>query len=112
MMFSAVAKGDTKPPCSLAGLCAEEKKEAEVFDRAISELCSVHWKGAEFDTFEIHGIPIPSENSSPSDHDVVQKFLKAAVSKIPSEYASLYEELKFMVAHIQRHRNELVKVPQ
>lgn len=112
MMFSAVAKGHTKPPCFLAGLSAEEKKkkEAEVFDQAISELCSVHWKGAEFDTFEIHGIPIPSEDSSPSDHDVVQKFLKAPVSKIPSEYASLYEELKFMLAHIQRHRNELVYV--
>ena len=87
VMFYAVAKGHTKPRCFLTGLSAEEKKkkEAEVFDQAISELCSVHWKGAKFDTFEIHGIPIPSEDSSPSDHDVVQKFLKAPVSKIPSE---------------------------
>ena len=38
----------------------------------------------------------------------VQKFLKEPGSKIPSEYASLYEELTFMLAHIQRHRNELV----
>ena len=99
VMFSAVAKGDAKPPCHLTGLSAEEKKkEAEVFDQAISELCSVHWKGAEFNTFEICGIPIPSKDCSPSDHDVVQKFLKAPVSKI-SEYASLYDELKFMVTH-------------
>ena len=86
VMFSAVAKGDTTPPCSLTRLSAEEqkKKEAVVFiNQAISEFCSVLWKGAEFDTFEIHGIPIQSEDSSPSDHDVVQKFLKAPVSKIP-----------------------------
>ena len=110
VMFSAVAKGDTKPLCSLTGLSAEEKKkkEAEVFDQVISELCSVHWKGAEFDTFEIHGIPIPSKDSSCTDHDDIQKFSKAPVSKILSEYASMYEELKFMLSHI--HRNELVYV--
>ena len=31
-----------------------------IFDRAMLELCSVHWKDAEFNTFEVHGIPIPS----------------------------------------------------
>ena len=37
VMFSVVGKGDTKPPCSLTGLSAEEnkKKDAKVFDLAV-----------------------------------------------------------------------------
>ena len=37
--LSAVSTGDSKPPCSIPGLSAEEEKKTEVFDRAISELC-------------------------------------------------------------------------
>lgn len=109
VIFSAVPEGESKAPLYLSGLSVEEKmkKEAEVFDRAISELCSVHWKDAEFDTFKIHSIPIRCKDPSPSDHYLVYKFMKSSLSKM-GEYSSLYEETKFMLAHTQRHRNELV----
>lgn len=41
--FSSRAAGDNKPPCQVAGIAAEERRqrEAEVFDRAINGLVSL-----------------------------------------------------------------------
>ena len=106
VIFSAKAEGDTKPPSSLSRITAEEKtkKEAEVFDRAISELCQVHWKDAEFDTFKVHAIPVLCNDPQPNSHDIMNEFLKAPLSRM-DEYVSLYEKMKFMLKRIQRHRN-------
>ena len=47
--FSVIAEGDDKPPCKIAGITSEEvcRKENEVFDRAMSDLCTL-WDGAVF----------------------------------------------------------------
>ena len=103
--FSAIA-GDSKPPSSLAWIQQKKKKQKETEVFAISEVCTVHWKDAEFDIFKIHSIPIPFNYSSPSEHDFVDKFIKTPLNRI-GEYASQYEETKFMLAHIQIHHNEL-----
>ena len=109
VMFSAIAEGDTKPPCSISGITPEErvKKEAEVFDRAITELCHVHWKDAVFDTFKVLAAPVECNDPNPTCHDVVNKFFKAPLSRM-SEYSQQFEEMKFMLKHIQRHRNEVM----
>ena len=49
--LSAVADGDVKAPYYLSGITEEQKKakEAEVFDRAITEISDVHWNKTVFD---------------------------------------------------------------
>jgi len=45
--ISSTACGDTKPPCQIPGLSTQEQQEeSEVFDRAIDDLCSIHWANA------------------------------------------------------------------
>ena len=107
--ISAIAEGDNKPPCQLTSLSSEEqkKKEVEVFNRVITELCTTHWKDATFDSFPVIAIPVSSEDHSSSDHDRIHEFLKAPLGRL-KQYPDLLEEMKFMLAHIQRHRNEIV----
>ena len=61
--FSAVAKGDAKPPYYLSGLSSEDKrkKEMSVFDRAITELCGkvqnlIHLKFTLFQFCQNHAL--------------------------------------------------------
>ena len=90
VQFSSKAIGDTKPPCQLPGLTAEERslKEAEVFDTAINDLCSVHWADITFDGYPCHPQHIKCINelaSMYSDHDNVQSFLRCPLRDIKAE---------------------------
>ena len=67
----------------------------------------MHWKDAEFDTFKVHAIPVLCNDPHPNSHDIMNEFFKVPLSRM-DEYVSLYEEMKFMLKHIQRHRNELI----
>ena len=62
--LSAVADGDAKAPYYLSGITEEQKKakEAEVFDRAITEISDVHWNKTVFDGFPV--VPVPVQVSA------------------------------------------------
>lgn len=81
VQFSSKATGDTKPPCQLSGITAEEQelKEAEVFDSAIHDLCSVHWADITYDGYSCHPHHIKCINESApmyNDHSDVCSFLQ------------------------------------
>ena len=84
VQFSSKACGDTKPPCQISGLTAQEQqqKESEVFDRAIVDLCmypvaTVHWANVTFDGYPVIPIHVKclGESKTCNDHDNVHAFL-------------------------------------
>ena len=114
VQFNAVADGDSKPPCQTYGISEEErsKKEGEVFDRAIKELCDVHWRSFHFDGFEVKPLGVDCIGHKPSpydDHDDVALFLKATLRDLRSPKFKKYrEEADFLIKHADRRKNELV----
>ena len=104
------AGDDEKPPGQLSGLAADEKrlKEAEVFDAAIADLCSTHWKDATFD--KCSPVPVSCIGDLPlhtySDHEDVHSFL---VNSLRDIRTGKFEKIKMeIVTHVQRYRNELI----
>lgn len=110
--LSAIAAGDEKAPHFLAGISEELKKakEEEVFDDAISEIADVHWNKTVFDEFPVIPVPVKCNDQIASDHDRVSKFLKAPLRDIRdgSTYSDLLSEYRFLLAHTNRHHNEIV----
>ena len=95
--FSAICNGDSRPPCQIGKISAKAKrdKEAEVFDNAISELCSVHWKDVSFDGSKVQPCGINCLNHIPSpynDHSEVACFLKAGIRDLQSGKYTSYQE--------------------
>ena len=116
VQFSAVASGDRKPPCQLSGITAQERKqkEAMVFDNAINELCSVHWANATFDGYPCHSFHIRCLDDKPpiyDDHEFedIQSFLRCPLRDIKAgKYKEIALEMKAMLKHIMRYRNEVI----
>ena len=110
--FSSKAGDDEKPPCQLSGLTADEKrlKEAEVFDAAIADLCSTHWKDATFDNFECSPVPVSCIDDLPlhtySDHEDVHSFLVSSLRDIRAGKFKM--EMEAMHTHVKRYRNEVI----
>ena len=78
--FSPVAPGDSKPPCQISGISNSERsrKEGEVFDRAIHQLCNTYWADTIFDGYQVvvRSIPcLPSYAGQYDDYDDVHRFI-------------------------------------
>lgn len=113
VQFSSKAYGDTKPPCQISGLTAQEQrqKESEVFDRAIFDLCTVHWANVTFDGYPVTPVHVKCLNQSETynDHDKVHAFLSCPLRDIKAgKYKKIEKEMREMLRHIQRHRNEVI----
>ena len=110
--LSAVATGDNKAPYYLSGISEEQRKakEAVVFDEAVVEITDVHWNRTVFDEFPVIPVPVKCSDQFPSDHEQVSKFLKAPLREIRdgSTYANLIQEFRFLLAHVNRHYNEIM----
>ena len=108
--FSSKAGDDEKPPCQLSGLTADEKrlKEAEVFDAAIADLCSTHWKDATFDNFECSPVPVSCIDDLPL-HEDVHSFLVSSLRDIRAgKFEKIKMEMEAMHTHVKRYRNEVI----
>jgi len=86
VQFSSKANGDHRPPCHLSGISKQEQqqKEGEVFDRAIDDLCNVHWDNASFDGYPVTPFHVKcnGEPTAYSDHANVRAFLTCPLRDI------------------------------
>ena len=81
--MSAIAGGDSKPPCHVSGISKQHREAKEkVFNRAIAEIANVHWKEASFDSYPVVGVPIECMSETNSDHDMVSQLLKAPLKAV------------------------------
>lgn len=111
VQLSAIAEGDSKPPCHVSGILKQQRqaKEKEVFDWAIAEVANVHWKEASFDGYPVVGVPVECKSETNSDHDMVSQFLKAPLKALrEGKFDSLLVEYKFLLSHVRRHHNEIM----
>ena len=112
--FSAVAPGDSKPPSQISGISDEERsqKEAEVFDKAIDQLCQTYWADATFDGYPVFRRIIPCLSSSCGEYDdynAVHEFIRAPIRDLESSQSQKFsKELRFMIKHMDRRHNELI----
>ena len=104
---------DEHAPCRIGGLSTEEKqtKEARVFDCAMQEVCHSHWKDASFNSFPVMAVPIPCISESDkvecyNDYSEMYSLLKGPLRNIAKQPTHL-KELKFMMKHLDRRKNEL-----
>ena len=112
--FSAIAPGDSKPPCQISGISNEEKsqEEAEVFNRAIGQLCQTYWADATFDGYPVFQRSIPclsNKNGKYDDYNAVHDFIRSPIRELESAQNQKFsKELSFMIKHMDRRHNELI----
>ena len=79
VILKAMLELEDKPPCHQSGLSREElqEKEAEVFDRAMEEVCESSWNNLTFNGAVVTATFQKSmETNTPfDDYDVIHKFL-------------------------------------
>lgn len=112
VILPAKLPGEDKAPCQQRLTEAEQRqKEAKVFDNAMGEICDDFWKGHTFDGFPVSAQAIPcipdeDDESLYSDYNDVHKLIRGPIRNVRG--TELLKELRFMLDHLDRKKNEVV----
>jgi len=111
VVFSNVATGDTKPPVVLGKITTEalQKKEKEIFDRAMNSIASGHWRDTVFNGHPVTTTVIKCNEDDLlfKDYEQVKAFLKSPLRELHN-FATLQKEFVEMLRYIDRHHNEVI----
>ena len=80
-------------------------------DRSIDDLCAVHWANVMFDGYPVTPIHVKclGESETYNDYDNVHASLSCPLRDIKArKYRNIEKQIREMLLHIQRHRNEVI----
>ncbi len=73
-----------------------------MFDKAIKEVSSVHWKDSSFNSFPVVSVPVHVAIPNKVDYTEIYSTLKGPIRNIRQPDASYLKEFHFMMRHLDR----------